>query len=401
MPAISPSLSRASALLLASLPLLAAAEDDPAAGWLLGDWHGQRSTLSARGIELELVATVDVLGNVSGGIDRGVEAPFNFDLAMEVDTEKAVGWSGGRLRVYFLGNTGGDTNQHVGALQVASSIEAPDTFKLYEAFFEQKFFGDRASLLVGLHDLNSEFYVTERSGVFLNSSFGIGPEMAQIGPSIFPTSAMTARLRLAPTENTYVMGAVYDGVPGDPTNPYGTHVDFARGDGALAIGEVGYMREEGRYVKVGFGGWHQTEFDNMLTGARTDNHGYYAIGEIDLWRGEDGRGVGVFGRLGFAQGDRNQTDLYAGGGINWTGPLAGRPADVAGVAFAYARNGDDFLRMSPGLFTRGETVLELTYAIQATPWLLIQPDLQYFLDPGTDRALDDALVIGARVGVTF
>ena len=399
-----PSRTRLAAVMLAALPLanaMAGDDENPAAGWLLGDWAGNRTALSERGIELELVATTDILANVSGGIDDGVEAPSNFDVAMEVDTEKAFGWSGGRLRVYFLGNAGGDTNNYVGALQVASNIEAPDTFKLYEAFYEQKFFGDRASVLVGLHDLNSEFYVTELSGVFLNSSFGNGQEVAQIGPSIFPTTAMAGRVWIAPTENTYLMGAVYDGVPGNPNDPYGTHVDFAKGDGVLTIGEIGYMREEGRYVKLGFGGWHQTEFDNMITGGRGSNHGYYVIGEMDLWRGEDGRGVGVFGQLGFAEDDRNQTDLYAGGGVNWTGPFASRPADVAGVAFAYARNGDDFLSANPGLFTRGETLLEVTYAIQVTPWLLIQPDLQYFIDPGTDRALDDAVVIGTRVQVVF
>ena len=392
------------AALLALTPFANAAADDgenPAEAWLLGDWSGQRTALAERGIDLELVATVDVLGNASGGISRGVEAPFNFDLALEVDTEKAFGWAGGRLRLYFLGNTGGDTNNHVGALQVASNIEAPDTVKLYEAYYEQAFLGDRASLLLGLHDLNSEFYVTDLSGVFLNSSFGVGQEVAQIGPSIFPTSALAARLRLAPTDNTYVMGAVYDGVPGDPNNPYGTHVDFARGDGVLVIGEAGYLASEGRHAKLGFGGWHQTEFDNMITGVRGDNHGYYAIGEVDVWRDEDGRGVGVFGQLGFAQGDRNQTDIYAGGGLNWTGPFASRPGDVAGLAFAYARNGDDFLRANPGLFTRGETVLELTYAVQVTPWLLVQPDLQYFVDPGTDRTLRDAVLLGTRVQVIF
>ena len=399
-----PSRARLAAMVLAALPLASVAagdDENPSAAWLLGDWAGGRTALSARGIELELVATVDVLGNASGGLDQGVEAPSNFDVAVEVDAEKAFGWSGGRLRVYLLGNAGGDTNTHVGALQVASNIEAPDTFKLYEAFYEQKFFGDRASVLVGLHDLNSEFYVTDLSGVFLNSSFGVGQEVAQIGPSISPTTAMAGRLWVAPTAQTYLMGAVYDGVPGNPNDPYGTHVDFARGDGVLTIGETGFRRAEGRYAKLAFGGWHQTEFDNLITGARGDNHGYYVVGEIDLWRDGSGRGVGVFGQLGFARDDRNQTDLYAGGGINWTGPFASRPADVAGVAFAHARNGDDFLDANPGLFTRSETLLELTYAIQVTQWLLVQPDLQYFIEPGTDRALDDAVVIGSRVQVVF
>jgi len=385
---------------LASLHPQAYAESEPNP-WLLGDWGGKRSALAEKGIDIEAVATVDVLGVVSGGIKHGVESPANFDLAVQVDTGKAGWWNNGTLRLYLLGNTGGDTNNLLGALQVASNIEAPDTVKLYEAWYEHKFFDDKLSVLAGLHDLNSEFYVTDLSGVFLNSSFGVGQEVAQIGPSIFPTSGMTVRVKVSPTERTYVMGAVYDGVPGDPNDPYGTHVDFNDHDGVLAIGEAGITGGKGHFFKVAVGGWHQTDFDNMITGVRGQNSGMYVVGETDLWRCEDGRGLGVFGQLGFADQANNQTDLYAGGGVNWTGPLASRPADVAGVAFAYARNGDKFLNANPGGFRETETLIEVTYAITPLPWLLVQPDFQYFFNPGSDRAIEDAAVIGMRVGVTF
>ncbi len=139
----------------------------------------------------------------------------------------------------------------------------------------------------------------------------------------------------------------------------------------------------------------------MLTGVRGQNSGMYVLGEADLWRCEDGRGLGVFGQLGFADQANNQTDLYAGGGVNWTGPLASRPADVAGVALAYARNGDKFLNANPGGFREAETLIEVTYAITPLPWLLVQPDFQYFFNPGSDRAIKDAAVVGLRVGVTF
>lgn len=71
------------------------------------------------------------------------------------------------------------------------------------------------------------------------------------------------------------------------------------------------------------------------------------------------------------------------------------------MAVAHARNGDDFLNANAGTFTDGETLLEVTYAVAVTPWLLVQPDLQYFFDPGTDPALDDALVIGARFQIAL
>ena len=56
-------------------------------------------------------------------------------------------WSGnrpeleerGRVFFYGLGNHGGRPSENVGDLQIVSNIEAPDTWKLYEAWFEQEF----------------------------------------------------------------------------------------------------------------------------------------------------------------------------------------------------------------------------------------------------------------------
>jgi signal transduction histidine kinase len=52
---------------------------------------------------------------------------------------------------------------------------------LEEGWIEQNLFGNQFSLLVGRYDLNSEFYRLHSAGLFLHSSFGIGPEFAQSG----------------------------------------------------------------------------------------------------------------------------------------------------------------------------------------------------------------------------
>ena len=48
-----------------------------------------------------------------------------------------------------------------------------------------------------------------------------------------------------------------------------------------------------------------------------------------------------------------------------------------------------------------ETGFELTYSDNLTPWLAIQPDVQYILNPGTDPAADNALLLGTRLTLTF
>jgi porin len=50
---------------------------------------------------------------------------------------------------------------------------------------------------------------------------------------------------------------------------------------------------------------------------------------------------------------------------------------------------------------RAETVVELTYRLQVLPWLHLQPNLQYVINPGTSPTLDNALVFALRVEITL
>jgi len=48
-----------------------------------------------------------------------------------------------------------------------------------------------------------------------------------------------------------------------------------------------------------------------------------------------------------------------------------------------------------------EIVIEVTYQAQITPWLVIQPDLQYIIHPGGTRDPGNALILGGRASITF
>jgi porin len=51
----------------------------------------------------------------------------------------------------------------------------------------------------------------------------------------------------------------------------------------------------------------------------------------------------------------------------------------------------------------GEQMLELNYGAQVTPWLLLRPDLQYYIEPGafSGKKRDNALAAGLQVKATF
>ncbi len=128
-------------------------------------------------------------------------------------------------------------------------------------------FGVRAghSLRFGLYDLNSEFDSIETAGLFLNSSHGIGPEIAQTGvngPSIFPVTSLGARLQWSFSPQWTGRVALLDGVAGDPEDPRRNRIRFGAHDGLLAITELGYGGA--RLHKVAVGAWTYTErFDEM------------------------------------------------------------------------------------------------------------------------------------------
>ena len=61
---------------------------------LLGDWGGLRSQLENQGVVFTLTQTSDLLGNVNGGVKRGVEYDGLFQPQIDVDLGKLAGWSG-------------------------------------------------------------------------------------------------------------------------------------------------------------------------------------------------------------------------------------------------------------------------------------------------------------------
>ena len=52
-------------------------------------------------------------------------------------------------------------------------------------------------------------------------------------------------------------------------------------------------------------------------------------------------------------------------------------------------------------YRSSETALEVNYAAQVTGWLLVQPTLQYYFNPGGIERRENALLLGVRTKVVF
>lgn len=402
-----------------SLPAHAEETKDPYADNLTGNWGGARNKLSDKGIDVTVEYKADFWNVSSGGTKHGGNYLDNMDLKFNLDNEKLLGIKGNKALIYFLNNDGNKPNEsRIGSVQGIDNIEVgTNTFKLYEAWDEQTFLDNKLAVLVGLHDLNSEFMAPDMSANFIKPTFQVSQTLAQTGqngPSIFPNTSMAARVKAMPTDTSYVSFAVFDGVPGNPNRPHGTHVDFNKGDGLLLIAEAGVTPKpaegvDGNPNKFAVGAWTYTkgqadleEVDASGNPAKNRSVGAYLLTSYQFYNDKaNGRDMGVFFRGGVADADVEQIDWDYELGVVAHGWVPGRGDAEIGLGFSQANNGGKYMRSVGSASHRDEYGYELYYRDKLMNGVTIQPDLQYIMNPGTSLTEKDALAFGIRLDINF
>jgi len=383
---------------------------------LTGDWGGVRSRWHENGFDFELEYFGDFSANLTGGANKTFDTSNYLEAEVYVDAERWLGWNNARFffLAYALGST--DPSVRINTRQTISNLEATDTLKLFEAWWEQGLWDNRLSIRAGLYSLDTEFEYKPTANFFINGVFGTGVDLTEVvpqGPAIYPLSALGVRFKLQ-THGVYLQTAVVDGIPGDPDNPHGTQVVLDQDDGLLIAGEIGYLLEEPNHprMKLGLGVWVYTTRlpDLFVTDAMgnpvTDRGRHTVYGFIDLRLfsepGDRKQGLDGFFRAGVADTRGTRFDRNIMGGLAYTGLFPSRDSDVLGLAASCAWAGDGLkeLSLATGNPVRDEEiVLELTYILSPLPWLTLQPNMQYFIHPGLNPNLDDALFMGLRVEV--
>jgi porin len=302
---------------------------------LLGDPGGIRSRLQQSGITIDLQDSNQAIGNLTGGIRRGVRYSGATELGITVDLDKAVGWTGGTFFTsvkWFRGRSA--TVDLVGSLQQVSYTEIGRS-GLRDIWLEQTFANGMVSLRAGQERVDEEFLHTRFGEVLVNSTFSwpglMNVNLAFGDPTEF-LSMPVARVAVQPTDDFRVLGAVFKGTTRELR-------------GTLAIGEaqyfvnhpfgvdlpgtyrVGVVHQNGSFADQFFPDWmhHNT------------SSAYIGMDQM-IWRKRDteGQEIGIFARAMVA--DRHSlTDLYLDGGFNWKGAIASRPDDVFGFGVAYLR----------------------------------------------------------------
>jgi len=130
--------------------------------------------------------------------------------------------------------------------------------------------------------------------------------------------------------------------------------------------------------------------------------GFYASFDQAVYREneDDNQGLGWFFRYGYRHGEYFRFNQFWSTGLAYTGLIPTRDNDVVGIAMAQKLSSKHFQsRINNRAGT--ETIYELYYSYQVTPWLAILPDIQYIDNPGGNGDLSQAIVAGVRFRVTF
>lgn len=428
--------------LLMLLPCIALGADDWAAETFSGDWNGARSAWSDKGINTELLFKGSLMANPSGGIGQGRDYMQGIELKVGMDAGKLWGIADSSAYLHVVYNSGGKMNAaYVGSLMGVDNGEVSENNpKLYQAWFNKNFFGSTLSVLAGVYPVDSEFYVTDSSGIFLHPSFGMAAELAQTGkngPSVYPFSALGVRFKYQPSPIFYAQAAVLDGNPGGGRKPHWARVNPLHGDGALFVAEIAYLpgeahhmtdpniepgrgvilsqaeKLEQRYEPIGkyaVGYWtYSKRFDDLLdidsggNPLQRQNHGIYLLMENSLYRADDmERDVTAFFRYGQAEKNVNIFDYSASIGLRVRGLITGRVDDYFGIAATRSGAGEKFrLAQQNAGIPGNETAAEVTYRAQINPWLVMQPNIQRIFNPGLAPGIKNATVIGLRCEIVL
>jgi hypothetical protein len=105
-------------------------------------------------------------------------------------------------------------------------------------------------------------------------------------------------------------------------------------------------------------------------------------------------GLTLFGAFVWTPLQRiNTLPYFAAAGASYRGLLPSRGQDTATVAVYYGGFSGDL----PG--QTHEVTLEWTYAVAVTPWLTVQPDVQYVIRPDGRSSIPNALVVGIQIAL--
>jgi porin len=354
--------------------------------------------------------------NVHGGLSTSRRAgryAGSYDLAASVDMERLLGLSDSIMYLRVEGgwpSAGSIDPAAVGSYLGVNYDAIPGEWAdVAEFCFIQALAGDRLFLHAGKIDLTAGFqhrhvvaafdlnwYANDETSQFLNGALVQNPTIP------FPANTLGVNLLARPSERWQIAGAVT--IQSDDTDIDEIASWASAEQGYFGILEASFAPQ----VRLGdttldgwyhLGGWWSGDGDEAPFDR--DRTGVYLGLSQEVFREDDdpdgGQGLGLFARYGLTDGAPSDLRTFWSVGLQYTGLLESRPADVLGIGYANGRFTDSD---EPDAFEGGERVIEAYYRMALTPEVSLSPSVQYVANPG-GRTGDDALVLGLRARIVL
>lgn len=386
---------------------------------LTGNWLGARKQLEDAGISVIPVLITGYVQNLAGGVNthNAIDFPGFAQYNTEFDFEKMKLIPGGSFFIRPAQSWGDGIRPDVGELFQPDYLWGNlGDHEIYvdKWWYRQRLLNNHIELRLGkivnavdLFDVTA--YASSPYNQFNNATISANPTI--------PTSkGIGAFIKAWLTDWLYLQAAAID--PDQLLTRTGFDTAFHGPDHFRGYWEAGltpqWQGPRGRLPgNYRVGGWydpqtkrifHKTYEGNLPQRYRAHDWGWYLTSDQLLWKENetpgDKQGLGLFFRLGVADGDVNKINHYWAVGGQYEGLITGRDRDLTGFAVAQSRSSGPYRRIVDH-DAAAETIYEMYYNAEILPWLTITPDVQVIQNPGAVSTAHDALVAGVRMKVTF
>jgi len=399
--------------------------------YLTGNWFGLRDKMAESGMTFTSSYVVDLLANPVGG-QRKNRFRYDSSLGLDLNTDlgKLLGLEGWQFRVSGVYRQGRSLSRDIGNRFVVSSIYGSQQWRLYNLYIDKMLMDGRLDLRFGRLGAGDDFASSPLYWNFVSNSIDGNPISIPINIpfTAYPTATWAFLAKYKITNEILSKTGIYNGDDMVGNNKYhGTDFTFGSNKGVLIAQEFSYLLNQaadsrglpGNYKIAGiydtgkFNDLYKDDAGNsaVLTGGSWRQHhgtyAFYAHADQMVYReGGPGskQGLTIFSVVTLAPENVNEFPFFIDGGACYTGLIPKRDTDIASMGFAYGQWSKSMARSDNNSGTdprKFEVMMELNYKYMLTPYFYLQPDVQYIWNPGGRKNIDDALVVGTRVGVIF
>ncbi|MCU1725313.1 carbohydrate porin [Pseudomonas sp. 5P_5.1_Bac1] len=414
---------RRAALLLAACcltPAFANASDVFDRSTLTGDWGGLRNQLEADGIRFTGDYSGETVYNADGGLKRSARYSQNLKLGVRFDLDKLYGLdNAGVVQLTINDRRGNDGSGDL----VGNRLPVQENFgglytRLTELSYERSLFTPALDVKLGYMAMGNDLGGLD-SGIlcnFMNAGF-CGHPLNMSGGSgwtNYPNARLGVRLKYSFNPAWQVRVAAFAVDPESNGNSSRAwHVTPKHKTGTVVPVELVYKKLDGLAGEYKLG-WYYDNSDATRIGSNekvAGRGGHYLLLDQAVWQSSalSGQSLHVFGQAAAASSAASPFSKWYSTGVVLKQPFASRPNDTVALGFGRAvpnprsrevqeqnalANGQDFPSLG-----NAERLIELSYGYQATPWLMLRPDVQYIIEPGafSGSDIDNALVFGLQV----